>query len=664
MDLLHWSRMVLAAVVWAGAAVGGAADSFEPFPAGEFRQLQGPLGTWRAAGGQAAIHGGRARTGSKSLRILGGDNHTAELVFSKPLPAASRLQFWAERWTRRQPFFCKIAAADAAGVFREVGRGDHIVIGDYHTKIDLPLEKGVSRLRITVTSPDGGGLLIDDVSVEAERPMAVAGVSVVQPVMPVLTRKPANPIIGFNLKTTGNLEPLPLESAVVSLAGTTRIADVDEIEVWRGGGQPTDAFTERLGAAAVNATADRLVISGRIMLTAGDNWFWVTGRLATDADVDGRVDAGLVAVTVAGKSVAVPEGNPPGTQRLGVGLRLIGDENVKIYRIPGLARTNKGTLIAVYDIRYRGGADLPADIDVGVSRSEDGGRTWGPMRVAIDMGRDEKFGWDGVGDPSVLVDRQTGRIFIAALWSHGNRGWNGSGPGLTPESTGQLVMVASDDDGRTWSAARSITPMVKDPAWRLFFNGPGRGITLDNGTLVFPAQFRDEKGMPYSTLIWSSDHGHTWKVGTGVKSNTTEAQLVQLGDGSIMINCRDNRGGSRTVAVSHDLGASWTLHPTDRRALPESVCMASLLRWDLPRVGPRLFFSNPATTRGRHSMTVKVSADEGISWPEADHVLYDSRNGFGYSCQAPADDRHLGVLYEGLGELYFLRLPLEELATP
>ena len=60
-------------------------------------------------------------------------------------------------------------------------------------------------------------------------------------------------------------------------------------------------------------------------------------------------------------------------------------------------------------------------------------------------------------------------------------------------------------------------------------------------------------------------------------------------------------------------------------------------------------------------MTLKVSADEGLSWPEARHTLYDSRNGYGYSCLAQADATHVGVLYEGIAELYFLRLPIADL---
>ena len=57
-------------------------------------------------------------------------------------------------------------------------------------------------------------------------------------------------------------------------------------------------------------------------------------------------------------------------------MRKQGDDGAHTYRIPGLTTTTKGTLIAVYDIRRRSGRDLPGDIDVGMSRSTDGGRTW------------------------------------------------------------------------------------------------------------------------------------------------------------------------------------------------------------------------------------------------------------------------------------------------
>ncbi|RYF34663.1 MAG: exo-alpha-sialidase, partial [Cytophagaceae bacterium] len=152
-------------------------------------------------------------------------------------------------------------------------------------------------------------------------------------------------------------------------------------------------------------------------------------------------------------------------------LRKTGDDNVNTYRIPGLATTDKGTLLAVYDIRYDNDRDLPANIDVGLSRSTDGGKTWETMKNIMDLGAPHQN--NGIGDPAILFDPVTKRVWVAALWSKGNRSIAGSEPGLSPDTTGQFMLVSSDDDGRTWSAPVSITTQVKNPAWHLYFNGPG-----------------------------------------------------------------------------------------------------------------------------------------------------------------------------------------------
>lgn len=349
--------------------------------------------------------------------------------------------------------------------------------------------------------------------------------------------------------------------------------------------------------------------------------------------------------------------------RIGHVIRKPGDYNVKSYRIPGLAMSNKGTLLAVYDIRKNNSRDLPADIDVGLSRSTDEGQTWLPMQVIMDMG--EPHDQNGIGDPSILVDKNSGTIWVAALWSKGNRGWNGSGPGLTPDETGQFIIVKSTDDGVTWSAPINITTQVKNPKWRLFFQGPGNGITLSNGTLVFPAQFRDSSGIPYSTIIYSYDKGKTWKAGKGAKSNTTEAQIVELTNGLLMLNMRDNRGGSRSVAVSSDMGETWIEHSSSRSELIEPVCMASFIRVAFEVYGIKnsvLAFSNPANKKNRDSLTVKFSLDEGKTWRGFKNrpILIDERDSYGYSCLTKINENYLGLLYEGIDDILFVKVKIPE----
>jgi sialidase-1 len=367
-------------------------------------------------------------------------------------------------------------------------------------------------------------------------------------------------------------------------------------------------------------------------------------------------------------------------------VRAAGQDDCDTYRIPGMVTTGEGTLIAVYDNRYNNSKDLQENIDVGMSRSTDGGQTWEPMRVIMDMGEwggnPERL--NGIGDPAVLYDHTTGTIWVAALWISGfsetDMLWWASKPGMKPTETGQFVLVKSTDDGLTWSDPINITEQIKDPSWQLLFQGPGRGITLNDGTLVFPAQFKADIGekaldggqyTAHSTIVYSQDGGETWHVGTGAKPNTTEAQVVQLANGSLMLNMRDDRNrqikdetNGRAVAVSDDLGETWTIHSSSNSALPEPNCMASLIAADVEMNGQKqqvLFFSNPNDKGARINMSIKASLDQGHTWPEANQVLLNETQGFGYSCMTMVDENTVGILYEGVKELYFQKIPVEDI---
>lgn len=65
-------------------------------------------------------------------------------------------------------------------------------------------------------------------------------------------------------------------------------------------------------------------------------------------------------------------------------VRKQGDEGVHTYRIPALACSNNGTLLAVFDLRHKNSGDLPADMDVGLARSIDQGKTWKKNQVILD----------------------------------------------------------------------------------------------------------------------------------------------------------------------------------------------------------------------------------------------------------------------------------------
>nr|HPR91051.1 sialidase family protein [Synergistaceae bacterium] len=117
--------------------------------------------------------------------------------------------------------------------------------------------------------------------------------------------------------------------------------------------------------------------------------------------------------------------------------------------------------------------------------------------------------------------------------------------------------------------------------------------------------------------------------------------------------------------TTSDMGQTWTEHSTSRKALPEPVCMASFIRFSSTKDGDKediLMFSNPAAPNApRRNMSIKLSFDEGNSWPSKNHTLYDYRDCFGYSCLSKINKQYVGVLYEGTRDLYFLRFKLDEL---
>ncbi len=182
-----------------------------------------------------------------------------------------------------------------------------------------------------------------------------------------------------------------------------------------------------------------------------------------------------------------------------------------------------------------------------------------------------------------------------------------------------------------------------------------------------PVQGRDgqSKLATFATIMISRDHGATWTVGKPAFSGGNECQAAQLGDGSIMLNIRNDHERFRAVFVTHDLGQTWLPHETNRNTLIEPNCNGSLLRFDYEQAGENkhvLLFANPHTQKGRTHHTLQVSFDDGRTWPQTNHVLLDEGRGAGYPSLTRVDARHVGIVYEGSqSHLVFERFPLDEL---
>lgn len=416
----------------------------------------------------------------------------------------------------------------------------------------------------------------------------------------------------------------------------------------------------------------KITLSGNQTLFPGYNFFWVSLEMKPSADLQTKVTARITEAQADGKATPIKMTTlEQGLEhRMGIGVRHAGDDGSAAFRIPGLVTTNKGTLLGVYDVRYNNSVDLQEHVDIGLSRSTDGGRTWEKMRIPMSF---KEFGGlpaaqNGVGDPSILVDTKTNTVWIVAAWTHGmgnQRAWWSSHPGMDLYQTAQLVMCKSTDDGQTWSEPINITEQVKLPEWYFLLQGPGRGITMEDGTLVFPIQFIDKERIPNAGIMYSKDRGKTWKLHNEARSNTTEAQVVEVEPGVLMLNMRDNRGGSRAVCTTTDLGKTWKEHESSRKALIEPVCMASLISVkakDNVLGKDLLIFSNPNSTKERKDITIKISLDGGITWLKEHQLLLDEGYGWGYTCLTMIDKEHIGILYESsAAQMTFQSIKLTDL---
>jgi Neuraminidase (sialidase) len=322
---------------------------------------------------------------------------------------------------------------------------------------------------------------------------------------------------------------------------------------------------------SINSPKRKITLKANQKLFPGINYFWVSLQLNSDASLTDYVSSEITEIKIDKKnSPIVSKSGEKMKVLFGNGVRYAGEDNIAAYRIPGLVTTNKGTLLGVYDNRYNNSTDLQGYITIGLSRSTDKGQTWEPMKTIIDMGEDGGLprAQNGIGDPAILVDETNNNIWVVAVWAHGEgsqRSWWNSLQGMSKDETAQLMMVCSKDDGKTWSEPINVTEQVKLPEQYFLLQGPGRGITMKDGTLVFPIQFIDKDRVPTAGVMYSKDHGTTWKIHNGARSNTTESQVVEVEPGVLMLNMRDNRGGSRAVAITKDLGVTWEEHPSSRK---------------------------------------------------------------------------------------------------
>ena len=340
------------------------------------------------------------------------------------------------------------------------------------------------------------------------------------------------------------------------------------------------------------------------------------------------------------------------------------------YRIVALAHLGDGELLAAFDGRETG-QDVPDPTGLVQRRSEDGGRSWGPFETLRDADR-ETLDW--FCDPSYVVDEPAGRVHVFHAHAKDRGVWDAiAGTDDADRDVMGSAVSTSTDGGRSW-AHRSVTAIAAPPELiRTAFPTSGTGLRLRQGPhagrLVQPyagwVRTADGSGeVVRSYILFSDDHGVTWRRGEPVGEDMDETTIVELSDGRVLLNSRDHaRGGHRRVAVSEDGGRSWEDLGVDEQFVdPGNNAQLARRFPDAAPEDPRareLLFTNSRDPFARRLGTLSRSRDDGATW--APLGVFEPGN-LDYSVVQPLDDGAIGILWEvEAREIRFTRLEAEDL---
>lgn len=415
------------------------------------------------------------------------------------------------------------------------------------------------------------------------------------------------------------------------------------------------------------------------------------------------------------------------------------------YRMPSLLQTRQGTLLAAIDQRMHGPHEHPNKIHIVMRRSTDHGRSFGPGITVVQMPENAQaidscmlqdrdtgriFLLTGQFSenttlfsvsPGTGYEVIEGQLYRQLLDDNGlkylensageitcrgkptpyttNKGYelffDGEPMGylfsercpLRVYPTSYLVYVYSDDDGKTWSLPQPLNPYVKEN-WMTFMGcSPGRGIQLRHGShagrLLFPVYYVNPYGIQCAALIYSDDHGSTWRRGescndhrlfdgmlhhsktlTDRRLDTNEAQAVELPDGNVLLFAKSpfNETGCIAVAISRDGGKSFdstlrfdlALHSTDSLSVISCGCKVDGYE--------ALIYAGGDSVSGSCNGAVKIGILHGEN-PQAIEWRYSrlvKPGTFGHCSLSMISEDTVGLFYESSGglDMSFLRMDI------
>lgn len=327
------------------------------------------------------------------------------------------------------------------------------------------------------------------------------------------------------------------------------------------------------------------------------------------------------------------------------------------FRIPIILETNAKTLLAFSDIRRTTGKDYD-EIDIGLRRSYDGGKSWRDNIIVFKRELQPGF---RAHDAGAVLDKVSGRI-----WAFGKR-WNANvdpfnnAYWIANKSKSVFSTKYSDDNGTSWSAEIDLTSLRPSDAWHLS-SGTSTGIQLPNGTLIQPIYIGYDdtsvRGGNKAGFIYKLSGSNTWQMGDIANDfGNNENQILQLQNGSLIMDCRNNGFGieKRRFYELVSIGSGW-IYRSDMINVQQQiggVCESTVAyRGTYIRSQPTNYGST-----SRQNITVFYSYD-CINWEKLINVSNPINiAGGGYSSLVISDN-YFGILHEvsGQGSIAFTDL--------
>ncbi|VRE10071.1 sialidase A (neuraminidase A) [Streptococcus pneumoniae] len=237
-------------------------------------------------------------------------------------------------------------------------------------------------------------------------------------------------------------------------------------------------------------------------------------------------------------------------------------------------------------------------------------------------------------------------------------------------NTSYLWMSYSDDDGKTWSAPRDITPGLRKDWMKFLGTGPGTGIVLRNGPhkgrILIPVYTTNNvshlNGSQSSRVIYSDDHGKTWHAGEAVNDNrqvdgqkihsstmnneraqNTESTVVQLNNGDVKLFMRGLTGDLQ-VATSKDGGVTWE---KDIKRYPQvkDVYVQMSAIHTMHKGKEYIILSNAGGPKRENGMVhlARVEENGELTWLKHNPI---QKGEFAYNSLQELGNGEYGILYE------------------